>query len=250
MSSGVADAAGFMHNLRLLFAEPHYRLHMRLPSIVVFLTFAASIAASGQTVADRLRELDRLKAEGIISEAVYEQQWNKVLEEAIKAPPPAPAGRVSVPKLPRPAPQYKYELLLSGSWLSLDAGSSDTSMLNVSGRLGQHFARNWTAVVGVDHLSAEIDGDDLSATGLSAGVDFNFRSGSAAFVPYVGAGVSWMNVDVEGVGDDDDWAWEARAGFRHYVGDRVVLKYQVAYQKFNDIDLDGVTATIGIGLRF
>ncbi|WP_442889106.1 outer membrane protein [Congregicoccus parvus] len=223
---------------------------MRLPSLLAVLVMLVSVvAASGQTVADRLRELDRLKAEGILSEAVYEQQWNKVLEDAIKTPPPAPAGRVSVPKLPRPAPEYKYELLLSGSWLSLDAGGSDTSMLNVGARLGQHFARNWTAIVGVDHLDAEIDGTDLNATGLSAGVDFNFGSTSAAFVPYVGAGVSWMKIDVSGV-DDDDWAWEVRGGLRHYVGDRVVLKYQVAYQKFNDIDLDGVTATIGIGLRF
>ncbi len=222
-------------------------MHLRRLLPLLFLAVSPLIAA-GQTVADRLRELDRLRDEGIISEAVYEKQWNQVLEDALKSPPaPSYPG---VPKLALPKPEMKWEIMLSGSWLSIDAGTSEAEMLNLDASIGYRLTGNLDLVIGVGHLSAEIDGDDFEATGASVGIDFNLSPPGAGIVPYIGAGVSWLYFDAEGVGDDDDWAWEVHAGFRQYIGDRVVVKYQATYQSFFDLDLDGIVATVGIGIRF
>ncbi|HEX9785951.1 MAG TPA: outer membrane beta-barrel protein [Opitutaceae bacterium] len=222
---------------------------MKLRHFLPLLSLLVSpLLATGQTVADRLRELDRLRAEGIISEEVYDQQWNKVLEDAMKAPPaPLYPG---VPRLSFPKPEMKWEILLAGTWLSFDVGTSEAEMLRGDVSVGYQLTNRFQVVVGGSHIDADIDEDHLEATGASVGLDFQLATPAAGIVPYLGVGASWLRYDIDGFGNDDDWAWEGRAGFRQYIGDRVVVKYQATYQSFNDLDLDGIAVTVGIGVRF
>ncbi|MGH8017045.1 MAG: hypothetical protein ACREIA_01940, partial [Opitutaceae bacterium] len=167
---------------------------MQLRRILSLLLLAVSpLVATAQTVADRLRELDRLRDEGIISEAVYEEQWNQVLEDALKSPPPP--SYPSVPKLILPKPEMQWEIMLSGSWLSLEAGDSEAEMYDLNASIGYRLSENFDFIIGVDHLSAEIEGDDFEATGASAGLDFNLSPPGTGIVPYIGAGVSWLYYD-------------------------------------------------------
>jgi hypothetical protein len=226
----------------------------RLLPALLLLSFAP-LVATGQTVADRLRELDRLRAEGLISESVHNEQWNKVIADALKTPGPAASqaqSSVAIPKLNRPPEPPKFELILSGSWMSLDAGDADVESTLVTASFGYFATERLQVVFALDYLNADLDGLDLSSTGLGLGADYHFgQPGQGnAFIPYAGAGVAWMNVDLEGFGDDDDWAWEVRAGLKQYVGDRAVIKYQAGYRSYDELDLEGFSVTVGIGIRF
>ena len=216
--------------------------------VLAFLFFAAPCMLAAQSVADRLRELDRLRDEGIISEEVYEKQWNEVLEQAMRSPPPAPTY-ASVPRLSQPKPVLPWEIMLAGSWLSFDSGPSESEMYSIDVSLGYRLNDYFDVIIGADHTSSEVDGDEFESTGASLGLDFNLSPADASIVPYIGAGASWVFYEDDQNGEDDDWAWHAHVGVRQYIGDRVVIKYQATYQSFPDIDLEGIAATVGIGVR-
>ncbi len=219
-------------------------------SLVLVLFSLLLLGANGraQTVADRLRELDRLKAEGLISEAVHAQQWGQVVAEAMRTP--STAIPTAVRLTPAPVVDFRSELTFSGSWTSLDAGAADVNTTQVDAVFGRWVTDALLVFGGVNHMSADLDGDDLDTLALRAGADWHFGKRGSAFVPYVGAGVAWVRVDADGVGDEDDFAWDVHAGVRQYVGDRVVIKYEAAYRSFDELDLDGFSVSVGIGLRF
>lgn len=86
----------------------------------------------------------------------------------------------------------------------------------------------------------------IKAKSLGAGVDYHFNTANK-FVPYVGGKLSWLDVDLGGM-SDDDWSWQVQAGIKHFVADNVAIKYEVSYMEFDDLDLDGFT--FGVGLSF
>src|SRR5690606_36343227 len=141
--------------------------------------------------------------------------------------------------------QGTWETGFSGSYSALDAADNDIDLLLLDAKAG-YFVTNALEVSGaLGDLDAEIEGDGMEALMLGAGVDYHFNTDSA-MVPFVGAGISWVDVDVDGLGGDDDYAWEARAGIKQFVADNVAVKYQLSYIDFNDLDLSGVRLNVGL----
>lgn len=140
-----------------------------------------------------------------------------------------------------------WELGLAGSYSSLDAGGVDIDLTQANIKAG-YFASDSIQISGMlTYLNADLDGDSLTATMLGSAIDYYFGSDANAIV-YIGAGAYWVDVDLEGLGSGDDFAWDAHAGIKHFVADNVALDYRISYMVFDDLDLDGIS--FGIGLSF
>lgn len=145
--------------------------------------------------------------------------------------------------------QGLVETSFSGAYSELDAGDSDIDLLLVDVKAG-YFVTNALQISGaVSYFDMDIDGDGLDALMLGAGADYHFLT-QTEIVPYVGAGINWVDVNFDGIGDDDDYAWEARAGMKQFVAQNVAIKYQVSYIDFDDLDLSGITVNVGLSFFF
>lgn len=138
------------------------------------------------------------------------------------------------------------EVNASASYSSLDVDGGDLDLGLVSGGLGYFVTNELQVTGGLTYMMADIDETDLRATLLSAAVDYHFNT-QARLVPFVGARAHYVRVDVDDL-DDDDWAWEVRAGLKHFVADNVAIRYSVSYLQFDKLELDGVS--VGVGLSF
>lgn len=145
--------------------------------------------------------------------------------------------------------QGDWELGFSGSYSALDAGGADLDLLLLDGKAGYFVTSGLQVSSSLTYLDAEIEGDSLDAIMVGGGADYHFNTQST-FVPFVGAGISWVDVDVGGLGGGDDFAWEVRAGAKQFVAENVAIKYQVSYLEFDDLDLDGVNVNIGLSFFF
>jgi hypothetical protein len=140
-----------------------------------------------------------------------------------------------------------WELGLAGSYSSLDAGGVDIDLTQANVKAG-YFASDSIQISGMlTYLNADLDGDSLTATMLGSAIDYYFGSDGNAIV-YIGASAYWVDVDLEGLGSGDDFAWDAHAGIKHFIADNVALDYRLSYMVFDDLDLDGIS--FGIGLSF
>ena len=144
--------------------------------------------------------------------------------------------------------QGNIETAFSGSYSNLDSpvGDMDTLILDV--KAGYFVTAPIEVSAGLSYLDADLAGTDLEALMVGGGVDYHFNTQSQ-FVPYVGAALHWVDVDVAG-GGDDDWAWEAHAGLKQFVARNVAIKYQVSYIEFDDLDLDGMMVNVGLSFFF
>lgn len=142
-----------------------------------------------------------------------------------------------------------WEVNLSGSYSSMDAGSVDLDLALATGSAG-YFVTNNIEVSGMlTYMNADVLGEDLTALLLGTAVDFHLNTDSA-FVPFVGAAIYYADAEVEGLGSDDDWAWEARAGIKQFVAENVAINYQVSYIDFDKLEMDGITVSLGISFFF
>lgn len=140
------------------------------------------------------------------------------------------------------------EINASASYSSLDAEGTDLDLGLFSGSVG-YFVTNGLQVTGaVTYMTADIDGVDLSATLLGGAVDYHFNTQSR-LVPFIGARAHYVRVDVDDL-DDDDWGWEVRAGLKQFVADNVAIRYSVSYLKFDKLELDGISAGVGLSFFF
>jgi opacity protein-like surface antigen len=203
------------------------------------LAVLASSASFG-TPADRLKELDHLRREGLITEEAYQKRWNEIIAEGI-TPEPTQART--------PGVRGRTEFSFSGSWVALSAGDVDLDLLSAQLTAGFMVSNNMQLTVGGLYLHADVEGIDVSAAGGMLGANYLFAPQNQ-IVPYVGAGVTYVYADFDGEIDDDDWAWEVRGGFKQYVRENVAVKYQVSYQQFDKLELDGVAASIGMVFSF
>src|SRR5690606_21070988 len=111
---------------------------------------------------------------------------------------------------------------------------------------GGYFVTNNIQISGsVSYLDTEIEDMGLDALMLGAGIDYHFMPRSE-FVPFVGGSIRWVDVDVDGLGGDDDFAWEIRGGAKQFLARNVAIKYQVSYLEFDDLDLDGIIVSVGL----
>jgi opacity protein-like surface antigen len=224
--------------------------------VVVFLFVFLSLAMSplaGAGVADRLRELDRLRDAGLISEEEYQEKWHRTIEDAMAETRSAPgmigAGGGSNSNNPADGSSRRYELGFSGAWMALDAADTDVELIFAGLDLGVFVTESVEVTGRTMYLKAEIEDLDVDALMLGIGVDYHFMPRSP-IVPYVGAAVSWVRGSADFLGDDDDWAWEAHVGLKQRVTQNVDVKYQAAYVGFDKLDLKGVVASVGLSFRF
>lgn len=145
--------------------------------------------------------------------------------------------------------QGTWEIGFSGAYSSLDVGPDDVELLQADATVG-FFVTNGLQISGsIGYLDADLDTFEFEALTLGAGADYHFMTRSP-FVPYVGGGLRWVDVDVDGLGSDDDWAWEVRAGAKQFITRNVAIKYQAAYFEFDDLDLDGFNLSVGLSFFF
>lgn len=215
----------------------------------LLLAIIVPVIASAQTAADKLRDLDRLHAEGLISDEVYNEQWKQIVADAIKSP--AKPVNATIPKLNLVEPAKRFEIAFAGSYQSIKSEGSDVRSFAFNGSLGYYTTDRLEFVFGVEYLKTDGDGDDVEAEGASLGVDYHLSNNRSpgATVPYVGAAISGYHTKVD-ESTDDDWAWDVHVGIKQYVGRDVLVKAEVSYRRYENLDLDGVTATIGVGFRF
>ena len=142
----------------------------------------------------------------------------------------------------------KHELAFSGSYSSLDAGGFDIDMLAITGTYGYFVSDPLQLSVNVAWLDLDVAGSDLTARSIGVGADFHFAT-TTALVPYVGAGLNWVDADF-GFGSDDDWSWQVRGGLKQFVANNVALKYEVSYTSYDELDLDGFTVSVGLSFFF
>ena len=138
-----------------------------------------------------------------------------------------------------------WELAMSGSYSNLDAGGSDIDMIQANLKAGYFTTSAFELSGMLTYLDADLDDLDLKATMLGAGADYHFGSGD--ILPYVGAAIYWVDVELEDL-SDDDFAWDIHAGLKQFVAENVAIDYRVTYVSFDDLDLDGFS--VGFGFSF
>ena len=142
-----------------------------------------------------------------------------------------------------------WEVNVSGSYSSMDVQTVDLDMALFSGSAG-YFVTNNIQVGGMlTYMNAEVLGEDLTAVMLGTAADYHFNTQST-FVPFVGAAFYYVDVDVDGLGSDNDWAWEARAGVKQFVAENVAITYKLAYMDFDELEMDGITVSLGLSFLF
>lgn len=141
-----------------------------------------------------------------------------------------------------------WELDFSGSYSTLDAAGSDLDLGTVSAKIGYFVSDMFEPGGMLTYLDAELDGVDISATLLGVTFDAHFNTDSS-FVPYAGAGFYYVDAELDGL-NDDDTAWEIRAGIKQFIAENVAINYGISYMEFTDLELDGVSAVLGLSVFF
>ncbi|WP_395644967.1 OmpA family protein [Terricaulis sp.] len=129
---------------------------------------------------------------------------------------------------------------------------------------------NWMGSVGLGYATAgnfrfegeysyrqnevEIVGQDVTTQALMLNAYYDFNRGGR-FEPYVGVGAGYSNLDVEGAGDENSWAWQAMAGVAIGLTDRLDLDigyryFDVPEADFSGFDVEEKHQAVTVGLRW
>jgi hypothetical protein len=107
-------------------------------------------------------------------------------------------------------------------------------------------------------VGAEVFGSDNDAVGtwgVGAFGEYNFDQGSE-LVPFVGAGVSWQNVDVDDGESADAVVGEVKGGVKYFLASNVAISADVSWAIASDdiyVEQDDVSdtdLTVNLGMRF
>jgi hypothetical protein len=98
--------------------------------------------------------------------------------------------------------------------------------------------------------------DLVTVVQLGASAEYNFISESA-FTPFVGAGIAWINGDLEDGGDEQGGLASARAGVKYFMTESWALSISVVYDKAtedvfaedDEDDLSDDNLSLDIGIR-
>jgi opacity protein-like surface antigen len=175
--------------------------------------------------------------------------WGTVMQNICKLILILSLGFAAAAPLQAELEKGDWDLDFSASYTSLDASGSDLDLITGSVSAGYFVTPMIEIDGGVTYLDADIDGGDLKTWLLEAGANFYFNT-SGTFHPYVGGGIFLADVDVGGLGDEDDWGWRLRAGIKQFITDNVTIDYEVSYIDFDDLDLDGIMVGAGLGFHF
>ncbi len=131
--------------------------------------------------------------------------------------------------------------------------STDADSLSLTGSAG-YFVTNNLEVTGFGTYIQQDFGDGSTDTLLiGTAVDWHFMTESN-FVPYVGIGGAYANIDVGDLGDEagevseDDFIIQGRVGVKQFVADNIALRYQVEWNQGDNTESLG--ASLGIATFF
>jgi opacity protein-like surface antigen len=145
--------------------------------------------------------------------------------------------------------QGMVETSFSGAYSHLKSGGDSMDLWLGDVKAGYFVMEPLEVSVAATYLKADLGGGaDLRALMLGAGVDYHFMT-RTPLVPYVGAGLHWVDLKSGGAGSDD-WAWDVHAGLKQFVSQNVAIKYEVSYLKFDDFDLKGINVSVGLSFFF
>lgn len=213
---------------------------MKILPLLASLLFATVAIADP---AGQLRELDRLFKEGRISKTEYDQRWRDIVSENTNPP--------SVPRitLERVKPAHpRNELSFSGGAAGIDVGDSTELLYAGTVMLGRFVTPGLQLSIGADYGRADLDDATFTSMGPLGSIDYHFNT-SSVFVPYVGIGAAWTNVEIDET-DDSDWCWNAHVGIKQYVAPDTALKYQITYFDHADFDIRGLGVSLGLCFLF
>ncbi len=209
----------------------------------------ACLVALGATIAAAdpaadLRELDRQLRDGEISKAEHERRWGEVLTAGMR-PTRVPPLEAAPTATPRKARRLPHEFSLAATGFGLDAGDP---LPGGTAMLGLLVTPNLQLSAGGFYGTGEIDDVDHEIFGACGAADLHLAT-SGDFVPYVGAGAGWLRIE-RNSRSSEDWFWTAHAGIKQYLARDTALKYEIGYTEYGDLDLSGVTVSIGICFLF
>ena len=138
---------------------------------------------------------------------------------------------------------------LSVSYSGLDAAGSDLDLLQISGSYGYLVTDSFSINAALSYMDVDLAGMSLDSTLLGVGIEYHF-SPEGDLVPFAGVTFDFADINVGGLGDDEDWAWDVHLGVKQFLRENVIVKYQVGYIDFDDFDIDGVNVSVGLGFVF
>lgn len=144
--------------------------------------------------------------------------------------------------------QGSVELGFSGAYSRLNVGDSKVRLRLLDVSAGYFVTPELEISAMGGYLHSKIDGEKMKALTLGAGLDYHFMT-RTQFVPYVGGALRWADFDSGGF-DEDDWAWELRAGAKQFLNRNTAIKYQISYLEFDDVRIHGTNFSVGISFFF
>jgi len=129
----------------------------------------------------------------------------------------------------------------------------------IGGALGKYFGNGFRSDIELTYRSNDIsdveaEGEDLdtdgeiTSTGIFLNGYYDFAVENSAFVPYIGAGLGYVNVDAEG-DDDGVFGYQFKAGVGRTLSNGGTIGAEAAYLGTSEVefDVDGDTLEADYG---
>lgn len=141
------------------------------------------------------------------------------------------------------------ELVVGGL---LDPDTAADTQFDLSAKYG-YFVADYLEVGGAAAIS---DNDAISSYGLGGFVEYNFDLGTEV-VPYVGAGLGWLNVDYDIVDEDNDaLEFSGYGGVKYFIVQNIAISGELEFDwaseeiYLEDDDVADTNIQINLGMRF
>ena len=150
--------------------------------------------------------------------------------------------------------QGLWEIGFSGSYqnndVDIDIGdvniSGDGDTFSLTGSAG-YFMTDALELTGfATYLQQDFGRGNTDSLLIGAAVDWHFLTQSN-FVPYIGAGAAYGNIDVGNLGDEvdsvsrDDFVFQLRGGAKQFVAQNIAIRYQVEWNKGENLESLGLS---------
>lgn len=144
--------------------------------------------------------------------------------------------------------QGTQEIVVEGLF---DPDAPGDQQLDLSITYGQFIQDNLE--VGVEGSFS--DNDLLSTYGIAGFAEYNFDQGTE-LVPFVGAGIGWINTDPDEGSSEDAVAVSVSAGVKYFLAENVAIRADVTYTWasedvfLEDDDVSDTDLAVNLGMAF
>ena len=150
--------------------------------------------------------------------------------------------------------QADTEIDFLGGWSTFNfEDNGDLDLLFLSSSVGYFMTDNVQISGSLLGAWLDIEDEDLEIWGIGGKAKYHFTP-EKQYVPYVGAQISYTNVDVEDTGDEDGILWGPMFGLRYELNEYndfyVEYQYQMYDGDIGDIIDDASMIVFGIVHRF